>query len=71
VGKLLGDPAVWDDTPAPARPLPRVASDQQTLLSIGASGGRLLVVELCDRVVRLVDGRQVQADPGQVGGPVA
>jgi multiple sugar transport system ATP-binding protein len=29
------------------------------------------VVELCDRVVRLVDGRPVELDPNQVGGPVA
>jgi putative ABC transport system ATP-binding protein len=29
------------------------------------------VVELCDRVVRLVDGRPVELDPGEVGGPVA
>ena len=29
------------------------------------------VVELCDRVVRLVDGRPVELDPDSVGGPVA
>jgi putative ABC transport system ATP-binding protein len=29
------------------------------------------VVGLCDQVVRLVDGRPVELDPGQVGGPVA
>ena len=29
------------------------------------------VVELCDRVVRLVDGRPVELDPGEVGGSVA
>ena len=29
------------------------------------------VVELCDRVVRLVDGRPVELDPNSVGGPVA
>jgi putative ABC transport system ATP-binding protein len=29
------------------------------------------VVKLCDRVVRLVDGRPVELDPDSVGGPVA
>jgi ABC-type lipoprotein export system ATPase subunit len=29
------------------------------------------VVDLCDRVVRLVDGRPVELTPGEVGGPVA
>jgi len=29
------------------------------------------VVELCDQVVRLVDGRPVQLTTGEVGGPVA
>ncbi|HEV8371969.1 MAG TPA: ATP-binding cassette domain-containing protein, partial [Actinomycetota bacterium] len=29
------------------------------------------VVGLCDQVVRLVDGRPLELDPGQVGGPVA
>jgi putative ABC transport system ATP-binding protein len=29
------------------------------------------VVELCDRVVRLVDGRPVDLDPSELGGPVA
>jgi len=29
------------------------------------------VVELCDRVVRLVDGRPLELTPGEVGEPVA
>jgi ABC-type lipoprotein export system ATPase subunit len=29
------------------------------------------VVDLCDRVVRLVDGRPVELTPGEVDGPVA
>jgi len=72
VGRLLGDPEVWDDSQA--RPRPAVPG----LVGLAAGAGRRLlacpdpeVVELCDRVVRLVDGRPVELDPDSVGGPVA
>jgi hypothetical protein len=122
VGRLLGDPEVWDDTPARPRPAarglaglalgppevrlppaaeaPKLRVENQILYSASLGGGPLLVtrsgrlepvnadgtdrraavvvathdpevVELCDRVVRLVDGRPLELTPGDVGGPVA
>ena len=140
MGRLLGDPEVWDDSPARSRPAarglaglaigavaglllafavvprpdppppevrlppaaeaPRLRVENQILYSASLGGGPLLVtrsgrleqvnadgtdrraavvvathdpevVELCDRVVRLVDGRPLELTPGDVGGPVA
>ena len=139
MGRLLGDPEVWDDNPARPRPAvrglvglatgalaglllafavvprpappppevrlppaaeaPRLQVQKQVLYSAGLGGGPLLVsrsgrleqvnadgtdrraavvvathdpevVELCDRVVRLVDGRPLELTPGDVAGPV-
>jgi hypothetical protein len=111
VGRLLGDPEVWDDTPARPRPvarglaglaagavagllpafavvprpdppppevrLPPAGSDRRVLAQnvraravVGATHDPE-VVELCDRVVRLVDGRPLELTPGDVGGPAA
>ena len=140
MGRLLGDPEVWDDSPARPRPAvrglaglaigavaglllafavvprpdppppevrlppaaeaPKLRVENQILYSASLGGGPLLVtrsgrlepvnadgtdrraavvvathdpevVELCDRVVRLVDGRPLELTPGDVGGPVA
>jgi hypothetical protein len=58
VGRLLGDPEVWDDSPARPRRRCGATHDPE-------------VVKLCDRVVRLVDGRPVELDPDAVDGPAA
>jgi putative ABC transport system ATP-binding protein len=41
------------------------------LLRDAADRGAAVVVDLCDQVVRLVDGRPVELTPGEVDGPVA
>jgi ABC-type lipoprotein export system ATPase subunit len=57
VGRLLGDPEVWDDG------LLRDAADRGAAVVATHDPE---VVELCDRVVR-----PVELALGQVGGPVA
>jgi ABC-type lipoprotein export system ATPase subunit len=69
VGRLLGDPEVWDDSPARAVGLVRGAAGRGAAVVVGGHDPE--VVELCDRVVRLVYGRPVELDPDSVGGPVA
>jgi ABC-type lipoprotein export system ATPase subunit len=59
VGRLLGDPEVWDDG------LLRDAADRGAAAVVVATHDPE-VVELGDRVVR-----PVELAPGQVGGPVA
>ena len=63
MGRLLGDPEVWNDG------LLRDAADRGAAV-VGATHDPEMA-ELRDRVVRLVDGRPVELAPGQVGGPVA
>jgi hypothetical protein len=75
VGRLLGDPEVWDDGPSRPRVLLR------GLVGLGAglvAGGRVAFAVVPRPQVRLVDGRPTPPDPpggspgpGQAGGPVA
>jgi putative ABC transport system ATP-binding protein len=75
---LAVDPAVLVDEPTAeldeenrdrAVGLLRDAADRGAAVVVATHDPE--VVELCDRVVRLVDGRPVELDPGEVSGPVA
>ena len=57
MGRLLGDPEVWDDSPARPRPAVRGLAG----LAAGAVAGLLASRS----------GRLEQLDPDSVGGPVA